>query len=78
VPGSADRYVAAFNLDSIPQHLDLAWRDVGLAAGTHSIRDLWARRSLGAADRLTAELAPHASALYRVTSRSTTLRTSSP
>jgi hypothetical protein len=78
VPRSADRYVAVFNLDSIPQHVDLAWGEVGIAAGAHVVRDLWARGDLGAADRLSVDLAPHASALYRVTSRSTTPRASSP
>jgi len=66
VPGSADRYVAVFNLDSIPRHVDLAWSEVGLEPGSHQVRDLWPRRPLGAADRLTVDLVPHASALYRV------------
>jgi alpha-galactosidase len=66
VPGRADRYVAVFNLDSLPQRVDLAWTDVGLGEGGHHVRDLWARRSLGAADRVRVDLAPHASVLYRV------------
>jgi alpha-galactosidase len=78
VPASADRYVAVFNLDSVPRHVDLAWTDVGLIAGSHEVRDLWARADLGAADRLQTDLAPHASALYRVTSRSRTPRAPAP
>ena len=66
VPRSADRYVAVFNLDSVPRHVALAWADVGLGAGSHRVRDLWARADLGADVRLTVDLAPHASALYRV------------
>jgi alpha-galactosidase len=66
VPESADRYVAVFNLDSLPRHVDLAWTDVGLAAGRHQVRDLWARRPLGAADSLVVDLGAHAGALYRV------------
>jgi alpha-galactosidase len=66
VPQNADSYVAVFNLDSVPRHVDLGWRDVGLAAGGHQVRDLWARRSLGAADRLRVDLPQHGSALYRV------------
>jgi hypothetical protein len=66
VPGSADRYVAVFNLDSVAQRVDLDWADVGLPAGAKRVRDLWTRRPLGTADRLRVELAPHASALYRV------------
>ena len=78
VPGSADRYVAVFNLDSVSRHVDVAWTAVGLAAGTHEVRDLWARADLGAANRLTVDLAPHASALYRVDSRSATPPALSP
>ena len=78
VPGGADTYVAVFNLDSVPQRVDLAWSDIGFGAGGHQFRDLWARRSLGAAPRLTVDLAPHASALYRVGVRSTTPPASSP
>ena len=66
VPRSRDRYVALFNVADSAQHVDLAWTDVGLDAGRHAVRDLWARRSLGTADRLRADLAPHASALYRI------------
>ena len=66
VPGGGARYVAVFNLDSLPQRVDLAWDEVGLGNGRHPIRDLWARRPLGAADRLRVVLAPHAAALYRV------------
>ena len=66
VPGSADRYVAVFNLDSVPRRVDLAWKEVGLAPGSHPVRDLWARADLGAAERIVLDLAPHASALYRV------------
>lgn len=78
VPRSADRYFAVFNLDSVSQRADLAWGEVGIAAGAHVVRDLWARADLGAAERLSVDLAPHASALYRVVSRSTTPRASSP
>jgi len=66
VPRSADRYVAVFNLDSLRRHVDLGWADIGLPAGRHGVRDLWARADLGAAGRLEADLAPHASALFRV------------
>jgi len=65
-PGSADQYVAVFNLDSVPRRVDLAWSEIGLGAGSHQVRDLWARRPLGTADRLRVDLAAHASVLYRV------------
>jgi hypothetical protein len=58
-----------FNLDSVPQRVDVAWTELGLADGRHAVRDLWARRPLGPADRLRVELAPHGSALFRVGTR---------
>ena len=69
VPESGDRYLAVFNLDSTTQRVDVAWTDVVLTAGEWQVRDLWARKSLGGSDRLRTVLAPHASALYRVTRR---------
>ncbi|AHG92653.1 glycoside hydrolase clan GH-D (plasmid) [Gemmatirosa kalamazoonensis] len=68
-PNGRDAYVAVFNLDTASQRIDLSWTDIGLAAGRHRLRDLWARRDATPAERLRVELAPHASALYRVTSR---------
>jgi alpha-galactosidase len=60
------RYVAVFNLDSVPRRGALPWPDVGVPAGRHAVRDLWTRRALGRADSLRFDLAPHASILYRV------------
>ncbi len=68
-PERGDRYVALFNLDSLPQRVSLSWSDVQLASGRHVVRDLWARKSLGTADSLRAELPPHGSVLYRVSAR---------
>ena len=76
VPRSADRYVAVFNLDSLARHVDLGWPDVGIGPGSRRVRDLWARRDLGGAERLQLDLAPHAGALYRV--GPTTRRSSAP
>jgi alpha-galactosidase len=66
VRGSTDRYIAVFNLSSIPGRIDLAWSDVGIAAGRHHIRDLWDHRSLGRSERLRVDIASHASALFRI------------
>jgi hypothetical protein len=66
IAGTADRYVAVFNLDSVPRHVDLSWSEVGLGSGSRQVRDLWARRSLGSADGLRVDLAAHGSVLYRV------------
>ncbi len=63
---NGDEYVAVFNLDEAPQTVDLAWRDIGLDPGRRRVRDLWARRPLGASDGLHVELPRHGSALFRV------------
>src|SRR5438067_5927626 len=39
-PNGTGRYVAVFNLDSVPQRVELSWADVGVAAGRHTVRDL--------------------------------------
>ena len=69
-PASGDGYyLAVFNLDSAAQTMRYAWKDVGLPAGTYRLRDLWERKDLAPVDSLTVTLAPHASAMYRVSSR---------
>jgi alpha-galactosidase len=37
-------YVAVFNLEDAMQSLRFAWKDLGVAPGSHVMRDLWARR----------------------------------
>ena len=59
-------YVAVFNLDEAAQTVDLAWSDIGLDPGQHQVRDLWAQRARGAAERLRVELPRHGSALFLV------------
>jgi alpha-galactosidase len=59
-------YVAVFNLGDAAQGFHFAWKDLGLAESSHALRDLWARKDLGAADSLKGSLAPHAAMLYRV------------
>lgn len=61
-----DSYVAVFNISDAPREVRYAWKDVGLDAARCHRRDLWERRDLGAAEELRVTLAPHASALYRV------------
>jgi hypothetical protein len=64
-----ERYIAVFNLDNVQRRIDLPWTSVGLRRGSYAVRDLWARRSLGQADALRAELAPHGSVLFRLSGR---------
>jgi alpha-galactosidase len=60
------RYLAVFNLSDAAQDVNYSWKNLGLPEGSHAVRDLWARKELGSAASLKAELAPHASVLYRV------------
>jgi len=71
VPSSSDRYVAVFNIGDRPRDAALSWKEVGIAAptGSASVRDLWARRDLGAASSLHVRLRPHASVIYRISAR---------
>jgi hypothetical protein len=59
-------YVAVFNLQDAPQSLGYNWADLRMPAGSHAVRDLWARRDLPAADSLAATVMPHGCLLYRV------------
>ena len=60
------RYVAVFNLGDAAQDVKYGWKDLGLPEGEHTVRDLWARKELGAAGSLKTSLAPHAAMLYKV------------
>jgi alpha-galactosidase len=66
VPGSADRYVAVFNVTDASQTLQMDWGSLGIAVDSPVVRDLWQRRDMGPARRLSVALPPHASVLYRV------------
>jgi alpha-galactosidase len=64
-------YVAVFNLGESALLKDLTWSQIGMGARVHAMRDLWLHKELGAQPRLHINLAPHASALYRVAVRPT-------
>jgi hypothetical protein len=59
-------YLAVFNLGDIAQDVNYSWKDLGLAEGAHSVRNLWARKDLGTAASLKAKLASHGAMLLRV------------
>ena len=69
VPGSSDRYLAVFNLDSRQRDISLALKDVGLMSPRADVRDLWARADLGAMEILRISLPAHGSVVYRVSPR---------
>lgn len=65
--GSADRYVALFNVSDKPREVWIRLRDLGPSRPV-AVRDLWEGRTLGKqADRIAATLPPHGAALYRLT-----------
>jgi hypothetical protein len=59
-------YVALFNLSDTRQTVEYPLQSLGKSQTSFHIRDVWAKRELGATDLLKAELTPHASMLYRV------------
>jgi alpha-galactosidase len=59
-------YVAVFNLEDKPQSLHYSWTDLGIAAGTHGMRDLWGGKDLPAADAVAGRVAAHGCLLVRV------------
>jgi alpha-galactosidase len=64
-----DRYVAVFNLSGREEDVHLAFSELGISGGIAEVRDLWARKSGLPSDGIHVALRPHASALYRITSR---------
>jgi len=69
-PASGDGYyLAVFNLDSAPETMGYSWMNVGLPPGSYRLRDLWEHQDLAPVDSLKVTLAPHASAIYRVSKR---------
>jgi alpha-galactosidase len=59
-------YVAVFNLSDLILSSEISWTDAEVPTGKHAVRDLWERKDLGPAELLKVKLAPHASALYKV------------
>jgi hypothetical protein len=66
LPGSGDRYLAAFNVGENPEEVNLQWEQLGISAQTTEVRDLWQKANLGKQSMLRATLRPHASLLYRL------------
>jgi hypothetical protein len=68
LPGSPAKYLAVFNTgDAGEEQIKVSWAELGLS-GDCAVRDLWARKDLGTvASGQTFQVAPHASAFYKVT-----------
>lgn len=76
----ADGSVAAllFNTSADSANGYVRWRDIGIARGPATVRDLWNHRDLGVhtdlggySDRLTAKVPPHGVAMFRIRSTAT-------
>jgi hypothetical protein len=65
-PDSRDHYVAVFNIGDSEQTLQYEWKDLGLTGTSYKLRNLWERKDLGKAKKLSVTLKPHASVLYGV------------
>jgi alpha-galactosidase len=59
-------YVAVFNRQDTAQKLDLSWKDLGIPAGGHVVRDLWSQQEVANQASLQVTLPAHASALVQV------------
>ena len=58
-------YIAVFNISDARQTIHYEWKDLGLAANSYSMRDLWLRKNLHSATSLDVTLEPHASVLFQ-------------
>jgi len=61
---SSPRYLALFNLDDQPIHLQAKLSDLSGQLGNQSLRDLWEHKDLPGSGQIDVTLAPHASVLY--------------
>jgi alpha-galactosidase len=59
-------YVAVFNISSTEGKLRFDWKQLDLSPGEHRVRDLWARKDVGAAKSLEVTLPSHGCALYSI------------
>ena len=65
-PGSADKYIALFNLSESPAKVEAAFKETGLGEKCR-VRDLWKRADLGEFNReFSREIPTHGAGLYRV------------
>ncbi len=69
VPGTAQRYVALFNLGESPEDIRVSWSELGMA-GRAPVRDLWKKENLGGFDKaFSTRISPHGAGLYRIGTR---------
>jgi hypothetical protein len=66
-PGA--KYVAVFNLSDSASIVHLQWSQVGFASAPTATRELWSGQTATRPAALDVQLAPHASAIYKLTSK---------
>jgi len=65
-PKSRAKYVAVFNTGDSARTVDLSFAQAGVQASRAAIRDLWARKALGIAQRISVPIPAHGSGMYLV------------
>jgi len=60
------RYVAVFNRQDTGQDVALSWKELGIAGGSHSVKDLWSGSEVKGQGLLRVSLAAHASSMVWV------------
>jgi hypothetical protein len=69
IPKVKQRYVAVFNLGESPSNAQFSWKQVGISSTPRSIRSLWSGTIINSPSKLSVQLAPHASELYRIVNK---------
>jgi alpha-galactosidase len=65
--GNAPFYLALFNLDDQPIHIENSLENIAAGLGDAKLTDIWARKSLDAIGTLDITIPPHGCVLYRGT-----------
>ena len=60
------RYLAVFNLSNADSNVELEWAQVGISSAPQMTQELWTGKVSASPSILKVELAPHASALYKL------------
>jgi alpha-galactosidase len=68
-PTSNSKYVAVFNIGDSADTIDIPWSAVGVPGKPTEVRDLWQHADARDVVRIHLSLRPHASVLYKVSSK---------
>jgi len=62
-----ERYVAVFNLGEAAEKVSIPWGDLKIPGTVTAVRDLWNSKPIEELDSVHANLRPHASAFFKIT-----------